>query len=60
LNAFLSTERFEREHLTTGTIFKSASEDAFWIATSPACDMVARKPAAHQAWASTMHPPPAS
>jgi hypothetical protein len=56
LNTFLSTERFEREHLTTGTIFKSTAEDVFWIAASPACDMVARKPGAHQLWASAMHP----
>jgi hypothetical protein len=56
LNSFLSTERFAREHLTTGTIFKSAVGDDFWVAASPGCDMVARKPGAHQQWANDMHP----
>lgn len=56
LNSFLSTERFRRAHLTTGTIFLHAATGQFFVAASPACDLVARQPSADQAWAHTIHP----
>ncbi|KAK0359919.1 hypothetical protein LTR94_029356, partial [Friedmanniomyces endolithicus] len=48
LNSFLSTERFRRAHITTGTIFSSEDEERFWVAASPACDLVARAPSGQQ------------
>lgn len=54
LNNFLSTERFSRAYLTTGTIFRDEAD--LWVASSPACDLVARKPGVDQAWAHTIHP----
>jgi len=54
LNSFLSTERFRRAHITTGTIF--CGNDKFFVAASPACDLVARKPGADQEWAHAIHP----
>jgi len=54
LNSFLSTERFRRAHLTTGTIFRRGEE--IWAATSPACDLVARQPGVDQAWSHAIHP----
>jgi hypothetical protein len=56
LNSFLSTERFRRAHITTGTIFCSADESKYWVAASPACDLVARQPSASQPWSRTLHP----
>ena len=56
LNSFLSTERFRHAHITTGTIFRNADKDTYWIAASPACDLVARRPGAHQIWAHGIHP----
>jgi hypothetical protein len=54
LNSFLSTERFRRAHITTGTIFRHGED--VWAATSPACDLVARQPGADQVWAHAIHP----
>ncbi|MFL9840460.1 response regulator receiver domain [Sphingomonas sp. ST-64] len=54
LNSFLSTERFRRAHLSTGTVFRHGDE--IWAATSPACDLVARQPGVDQAWSHAIHP----
>lgn len=54
LNNFLSTEKFGRLSLTTGTIFRN--QEGLWAASSPACDMVARVPGTAQAWAHAIHP----
>lgn len=54
LNNFLSTERFRRAHITTGTVF--FGDGKYFVAASPACDLVARKPGADQAWAHAIHP----
>lgn len=54
LNSFLSTERFRRAHITTGTIF--SSNGCYFVAASPACDLVARKPGVDQAWSHAIHP----
>lgn len=56
LNSFSSTERFSRAHLTTGTIFKHAANDQYFVAASPACDLVARRPGPDQWWAHSVHP----
>lgn len=56
LNQFLSTEPFRRGHLTTGTIFRKAGSEEFWVCAAPGCDMVVRKPVAQQVWASGIHP----
>jgi hypothetical protein len=56
LNAFLSTEPFRRAHLTTGTIFRHAASDQYFVAASPACDLVSRRPSADQWWAHTIFP----
>lgn len=56
LNSFSSSERFGRAHLTTGTIFKHQTRDQYFIAASPACDLVARRPSADQWWAHLIHP----
>jgi hypothetical protein len=56
LNSFASTERFSRAHLTTGTIFRHAPSDQYFVAASPACDLVARRPSPHQWWARSIHP----
>lgn len=56
LNSFLSTERFRKAHITTGTVFRNLAGDTYWVAASPACDLVARKPGVNQAWAREIHP----
>jgi len=56
LNSFLCTEPFRRTHLTTGSVFREAEGDTFWVAASPACDLVARKPSGFQKWAHQLHP----
>jgi hypothetical protein len=56
LNHFLSTDRFRRAHLTTGTIFYHPAKDQYFVTASPACDLVARKPSEAQAWARSLHP----
>lgn len=56
LNSFFSTERFGRAHLTTGTIFHDLTTNEYFVAASPACDLVARQPGAEQVWASAIHP----
>lgn len=56
LNSFLSTERFRRAHITTGTVFSSADATKHWVAASPACDLVARPPSEMQIWSHTLHP----
>jgi hypothetical protein len=56
LNAFLSTEPFRRAHLTTGTIFRHDPSDQYFVAASPACDLVSRRPSADQRWAHSIFP----
>lgn len=56
LNSFLSTERFRRAHITTGTIFSTEDGGKFWVAASPACDLVARAPSTQQLWMHALHP----
>jgi hypothetical protein len=56
LNSFSSSERFGRAHLTTGTIFRHHTSDQYFVATSPACDLVARPPSVDQLWARVIHP----
>ncbi|SCB50393.1 response regulator receiver domain [Rhizobium multihospitium] len=56
LNSFFSTEKFRRAHLTTGTIFREAETQTYWVTASPACDLVARQPSGQQPWAHSLHP----
>jgi len=56
LNSFLSTERFRRAHITTGTVFSTEDGTKFWVAASPACDLVAREPSPLQPWSHALHP----
>lgn len=56
LNSFFSTERFGRAHLTTGTIFFHAKTGQYFATTSPACDLVARRPSPDQAWSHSIFP----
>jgi Response receiver domain len=56
LNTFLSTERFRRSHLTTGTIFRDHEKSEYWVCASPSCDLVARVPSEFQSWAHALHP----
>jgi hypothetical protein len=56
LNSFFSTELFRRAHLTTGTVFHDPAKNQFFVAASPACDLVARQPGANQVWAHAIHP----
>jgi hypothetical protein len=56
LNSFFSTEKFRRAHLTTGTIFYHAAKDQYFVAASPACDLVARRPNEIQSWSHKLHP----
>jgi len=55
LNSFLSTEPFRRDHLTTGTIFRTPT-DEYWVCASPACDLVPRIPGRDQHWPLAIHP----
>ncbi|MCD0419084.1 response regulator receiver domain [Rubrivivax sp. JA1024] len=54
LNAFLSTERFAKTHITTGTVFSEGNH--FWMVATPACDLTSRIPTSRQAWMKSMHP----
>lgn len=54
LNAFLSTERFARSRITTGTVF--AKGDEFWMVATPACDLTSRVPKSREAWMKSLHP----
>ncbi|MGR9272898.1 response regulator receiver domain (plasmid) [Rhizobium leguminosarum] len=56
LNSFFSTEKFRRAHLTTGTVFREAGTQTYWVTASPACDLVARQPSSQQPWAHALHP----
>lgn len=56
LNSFSSTEKFGRAHITTGTIFKHPTNGQYFVAASPACDLVARRPSVDQSWAHLIHP----
>jgi CheY-like chemotaxis protein len=56
LNSFLATEPFRGGSVTTGTIFKAVDAEEYWICTSPACDMVVRKPSQSQAWSYALDP----
>lgn len=54
LNAFLSTERFARSRITTGTVFARGEE--FWMVATPACDLTSRIPRNREAWMKALHP----
>jgi hypothetical protein len=54
LNAFLSTERFAKSRITTGTVF--AKGDEFWMVATPACDLTSRVPKSREAWMKSLHP----
>lgn len=54
LNAFLSTERFARSRITTGTVF--AKDEEFWMVATPACDLTSRVPKNREAWMKSLHP----
>lgn len=56
LNSFSSTERFSRANITTGTVFRHTLSDRYFIAASPACDLVARVPSPDQWWSNSIHP----
>jgi hypothetical protein len=57
LNSFLSTEKFSRDHISTGTIFRQRDEpSAWWICMSPACDMTSRAPSEDHKWHHGLHP----
>ncbi|GMV42591.1 MAG: hypothetical protein AMXMBFR64_43070 [Myxococcales bacterium] len=42
VNAFLCSQRHDRHHLRTGTVFRSEDGEQFWVCVTPACDMVPR------------------
>jgi hypothetical protein len=54
LNAFLSTERFAKSRITTGTIF--AKDADYWMVATPACDLTSRVPKNRESWMKFMHP----
>jgi hypothetical protein len=54
LNAFLSTERFAKSRITTGTVF--TKDDEFWMVATPACDLTSRVPKNREAWMKSLHP----
>jgi hypothetical protein len=54
LNAFLSTERFAKSRITTGTVFSKDKE--FWMVATPACDLTSRVPKKREAWMRSLHP----
>jgi hypothetical protein len=54
LNAFLSTERFAKSRITTGTVF--AKDEEFWMVATPACDLTSRVPKPREAWMKSLHP----
>jgi hypothetical protein len=54
LNAFLSTERFARSRITTGSVFSKGEE--FWMVATPACDLTSRVPKGREAWMKALHP----
>jgi Response receiver domain len=56
LNHFLSTEKFRRAHLSTGTVFYHRDKDEYFIAASPACDLVAGQSKPLQLWATAISP----
>jgi hypothetical protein len=56
LNSFFSTERFRRAHVTTGTVFYHSKADQYFVAASPACDLVARRPSPDQSWLHSIFP----
>jgi hypothetical protein len=56
LNHFLSTEKFRRAHLTTGTVFYHRAKDEYFVVASPACDLVAGQGKPMQLWASAISP----
>jgi hypothetical protein len=56
LNHFLSTEKFRRAHLTTGTVFYHRIKDEYFAVASPACDLVAGQGKPMQFWASAISP----
>jgi Response receiver domain len=56
LNHFLSTEKFRRAHLTTGTVFYHRAKDEYFVAASPACDLVAGQGKPLQLWATAIAP----
>lgn len=56
LNHFLSTEKFRRAHLTTGTVFYHRAKDEYFVAASPACDLVAGQGKSLQLWATAITP----
>lgn len=56
LNHFLSTEKFRRAHLTTGTVFYHRAKDEYFVVASPACDLVAGQEKSMQLWATAITP----
>lgn len=54
LNSFFSTEHFSKSRITTGTVFRDASN--YWMVTSPACDLTARRTGTAETWANGLHP----
>lgn len=56
LNSFFSTEKFRRAHITTGTIFFHSALDQYFVAASPACDLVSRRPSPDEWWAHSIFP----
>jgi len=56
LNSFLGTEEFRRAHVTTGTVFRHVSSGQYFVAASPACDLVARPPSDEQVWSHAVFP----
>jgi hypothetical protein len=56
LNHFLSTEKFRRAHLTTGTVFYHRAKDEYFVVASPACHLVAGQGKPMQMWATAISP----
>lgn len=55
LNSFLSSEPFQRYHLTTGAIFRNDS-NKYWVVASPACDLTVRERSSTQKWIKEIDP----
>ncbi len=58
LNHFLSTEKFQGAHLTTGTVFRHPGDKEYFVVASPACDLVAGRSKLNESrhWQNGLHP----
>jgi CheY-like chemotaxis protein len=56
LNSFLSSEPFQRYHLTTGVLFTNEANNTYWVVASPACDLTVRDRGSTQKWINSIDP----